>query len=142
MATVMGIQNPEPCTGTGVQTSRKSTSLIPKRKATTTSKASTLPKSQPSKKKSNSPPTPPLRRSSSTTTTAQIHMPPMTTRSAAKNANPPLPTQASANVALKNYVKQKTKSAKKAMGEMSAKAKSVITRLTTPRTTCNRGKKQ
>ena len=68
-------------------------------------------------------------------------MPPMTTRSAAKNANPPLPSQAPANVAMQNYVKTKTKSAKKAVGEMSAKAKSV-TRLTTPRTTCKRGKNQ
>ena len=70
-------------------------------------------------------------------------MPPMTmtTRSAAKNANPPLPTQASANVAMQNYVKQKTRSAEKAVGEMSAKAKSVTTRLTTPKTTCKKGKK-
>ena len=142
MAAVMGMQNPEPCTSTGVQTSRKSTNLIPKRKTTTTFEASTHPKSQPSKKNSNSPPTPQPRRSFSTTTTAQIHMPPMTTRSAAKDTNPPLPTQAPANVAMQNYVKQKTKSAKKAVGEMSAKAKSVTTRLTTPRTTCKRGKKQ
>ena len=125
VAAVMGMQNPEPCTSTGVQTSRKSISLIPKRKRITTSKASTLPISQPSKKNCNSPPTPPPRRYSSTTTTAQIHLPPMTTRSAAKNANPSLPTQAPANVAMQNYVKQKTKSAKKAVGEMSAKAKSV-----------------
>ena len=69
-------------------------------------------------------------------------MPPMTTRSAAKNANSPLPTQAPANVAMQNYVKQKNKSAKKAVGEMSAKTKSVTTRLTTLRTTCKRGKKQ
>ena len=117
-AAVMGMQNSEPCTSTGVQTSRKSTSLIPKRKTTTTSKASTLPKSQTSKKNSNSPPpTPPPRRSSSIITTAQIHMPPMTTRSAAKHANQPLSTQAPANVAMQNYVNQKTKSAKKAVGE-------------------------
>ena len=104
---VMGMQNPEPCTSAGVQISRKSTSLILKRKTTTTSKASTHPKFQPSKKNSNSPPTPPPpRRSSSTTATAQIHMPSMTTRSAAKNANPPLPTQAPAYVALQNYVKK------------------------------------
>ena len=107
VAAVMGMQNPGLCTSTGVQKSRKSTSLIPKRKTITTFKASTLPKSQPSKKNSNSPPTPPPRRSTSTTTTAQIHMPPMTTRSAAKNANPPLPTQAPANMAMQNYVKQK-----------------------------------
>ena len=68
-------------------------------------------------------------------------MPPMTIRSAAKNTNPPLPTQAPANVAIQNYVKQKAKSAKKAVREMSAKAKSVTTGLTTPRTTCKRGKK-
>ena len=131
-AAVMGMQNPEPCTSTGVQTSRKSTSLIPKRKTTTTSKASTLPISQASKKGCNSPPTPPPRRSSSSTTTVQIHMPPMTTRSVAKIMQ----------IHQFNYVKQKTKSAKKAIGEMSAKAKSVTTRLTTPRTTCKRGKKQ
>ena len=43
VAAVMGMQNSEPC---GVQTSRKSTSLIPKRKTTTTFKASALPKSK------------------------------------------------------------------------------------------------
>ena len=123
VAAGMGMQNSEPCTSTRVQTSRKATSLIPKRK-TTSSK-------------------PPPRRSSSSTTTVQIHMPPMMTRSAAKKiANPPFPTQAPANVAMQNYVKQKAKSVKKAVGEMSAKAKSVTTRLTTPRTTCKRGKKQ
>ena len=83
VAAIMGMQNPEPYTSTGVQTSRKSTSLIPKRKTTITSKTLTLPKSQASKKNSNSPPTPPPR-GSSTTTTAQIHMPPMTTRSGPK----------------------------------------------------------
>ena len=73
VAVVMGMQNPEPCTSTGVQTSRKSTSLIPKRKTTTTSKASTLSKSQASKKKFQFFPTPPPRRSSSTTTTADSY---------------------------------------------------------------------
>ena len=68
-------------------------------------------------------------------------MPPMTTRSAAKNANLPLAMQAPANVAMQKYVKQKSKSAKKAVGEISAKAKNVTTRLTTPRSTCKRGKK-
>ena len=42
VAAVMSMQNPEPCTSTGVQTSRKSTSLIPKR-ITTTPKASSVP---------------------------------------------------------------------------------------------------
>ena len=84
VAAVVGMQNPGPCTSTGVQTARKSTSLIPKRKTTTTSKASTLPKSQASKKSCHSPLTPPSKRSSSSTTTVQVHMPPLTTRSAAK----------------------------------------------------------
>ena len=44
VASVVGMQNPEPCTSTGVQTLRKSTSLIPKRK-TTLPKASSVPKS-------------------------------------------------------------------------------------------------
>ena len=61
--TVLGMQNPEPSTST----SRKSTSLVPKRK-TTTPKASTIPKSHASKKSSNSPPLPPPRKSSSTNT--------------------------------------------------------------------------
>ena len=136
MATVMGMQKPEPCTSTGVQTSRKSTSLVPKRK-TTTSKASTV-----LQKSSNPPPcTKPL------IATAQVHNSPTTTttrpatRSSAKNIDPALPYQASANIVMQNYVKQKTKSARKAVGELSSKAKSVTTRLTTPKTTCRKGKK-
>ena len=115
---VMGMQNAEPCTSTGVQTSRKSTSLIPKRK-TTAPKASSVPKSQPTKICSNPPPVPPLRRSSTNTftTTVQVHSTPMTTRSAtrsaAKTVDSALPSQASANMAMQNYVKQKKKSAKK-----------------------------
>ena len=66
----------------------------------------------------------------------------MITRSAARNANPPLPTQAPANVAMQNYMRQKTRSAKKAVGELSAKAKSVTNRLTTPKTTCKKGGKK
>ena len=111
--TVLGMQNPEPSTST----SSKSTSLVPKRKTTTTPKASTIPKSCVSKKSSNSPPLPPPRKSSSTNTlmtrSFQVHMLPMITRSAARNANPPLPTQAPANVAMQNYMRQKTISAKK-----------------------------
>ena len=143
----MGMQNPEPCTSTGVQTSRKSTSLIPKRK-TTIPKASSVPKSQPTKKCSDPPPVPPPRRSSTNTftTTAQVHNSPMTTRSAtrsaAKTVDPALPSQVSANMAMQNYVKQKTKSAKNTVGELSAKAKSVTTRLTTPKTNCKKGKKK
>ena len=145
VAAVMGMQNPEPCTSTGVQTSRKFASLIPKRK-TTTPKASSVPKSQPTKKSSNLPPVPPPRRSciNTFTTAAQVHNSPMTTRSAtrsaAKTVDPTLPSQASANMPMQNYVKQKTKSAKKAVGELSAKAKSVTTRLTTPKTNCKKGK--
>ena len=111
--TVFGMQNPEPSTST----SRKSTSLVPKRKTTTTPKASTIPKSHVSRKSSNSPPLPPPRKSSSTNTlmtrSFQVHMLPMITRSATRNANPPLPTQAPANVAMQNYMRQKTISAKK-----------------------------
>ena len=133
MATVMGMQKPEPCTSTGVQTARKSTSLVPKRK-TTTSKASTV-----LQKSSNPPPsTKPL------TVTAQAHNSSTTrpaTRSSAKNIDPALPYQASANIVMQNYVKQKTKSARKAVGELSSKAKSVTTRLTSPKTTCRKGKK-
>ena len=122
MAAVMGMQNPEPCTSTGVLTSRKSTSLIPKRK-TTTSKASSVPKFQLTKKSSNPPPVPPPRRSSTNTftTTVQVHSTPMTTRSAArspaKTVDSALTSQASANMAMQNYVKQKKKSAKKTVGE-------------------------
>ena len=141
MATVLGMQNPEPSTST----LRKSTSLVPKRK-TTTPKASTIPKSQTSKKSSNSPPLPPPRKSSSTNTlmtrSAQVCVLPMITRSAARNANPPLPTQAPANVAMQNYMRQKTRSAKKAVGQLSAKAKSVTNRLTTPKTACMKGGKK
>ena len=111
-----------------------------------TLKASTIPKSQASKKSSNSPPLPPPRKSSSTNTlmtrSAQVHVLPMITRSAARNANPPLPTQAPANVAMQSYMRQKTRSAKKAVGELSAKAKSVTNRLTTPKTTCKKGGKK
>ena len=143
----MGMQNPEPCTSTGVQTSRKFTSLISKRKKTTP-KASSVSKSQPTKKSSNPPPVPPPRRSSTNifTTTAQVHNSPMTTRSAtrsaAKTVDPALPSQVSANMAMQNYVKQKMKSAKKTVGELSAKAKSVTTRLTTPKTNCKKDKKK
>ena len=62
------------------------------------------------------------------------------TRSAAKTVDSALPSQASANVAMHNYVKQKMKSAKETVGELSAKAKSVTTRLTTPKTNCKKGK--
>ena len=147
VAAVIGMQNPEPCTSTGVQTSRKSFSLIPKRK-TTTPKESSVSNSQPTKKSSNPPPVPPPRRSSTNTftTNAQVHNSPMTirsvTRSAAKTVDPALPTQASANMAMQNYVKQKMKSAKKTVGELSAKARSVTTRLTTPKTNCKKGKKK
>ena len=147
VAAVMEMQNPEPCTSTGVQTSRKSTSLIPKRK-TTTPKASSVPKSQHTKKSSNPPPVPPPRRSSTNTftTTVQVHSTPMTTRSAtrsaAKTVDSALPSQASANMPMQNYVKQKTKSAKKTVRELSAKAKCVTTRLTTPKTNCKKGKKK
>ena len=134
VATVMGMQNPEPCTSTGVQTYRKSPNLVPKRK-TTISKASTI-----LQKSSNpSPSTKPL------TATIQFHNSSTTTRPAtrlsAKNIDPALPYQASANIVMQNYVKQKTKSARKAVGELSSKAKSVTTRLTTPKTTCRKGKK-
>ena len=64
------------------------------------------------------------------------------TRSAAETVNSALPSQASANMAMQNYVKQKTKSAKKTVGELSAKAKSVTMRLTTPKTNCKKGKKK
>ena len=90
-------------------------------------------------KKSSNPPrvSPPRRSSANTfTTTVQVHSTPMTTRSAtrsaAKTVNSALPSQASANVDMQNYVKQKMKSAKKTVGELSAKAKSVTTRFTTP----------
>ena len=102
VVTVLGMQNPVPSTST----SRKSTSLVPKRKTTTTPKASTIPK-----KSSNSPPLPPPRKSSSTNTlmtrSSQVHVLPMIPRSVARNANPPLPTQAPANVAMQNYMRQK-----------------------------------
>ena len=64
------------------------------------------------------------------------------TRSAAKTVDSGLPSQASANMAMQNYVKQKTKSVKKTVGELSAKAKIVTTRLTTPKTNCKKGKKK
>ena len=141
VAEIMGTQNPESCTSTGLQTSRKSTSLIPKRK-TTTPKASSVPKSQPTKKSSNPPPVPPPRRS----TTVQVHSITMTTRSAtrsaAKTVDSALQSQVSANMAMQNYVKQKMKSAKITVGELSAKAKSVTTRLTTPKTNWKKGKKK
>ena len=76
------------------------------------------------------------------TRSAQVHVLPMITRSAARNANPPLPTQAHANVAMQNYMRQKTRSAKKAVGDLSAKAKSVTNRLTTPKTACKKGGKK
>ena len=76
------------------------------------------------------------------TRSAQVLVLPMITRSVARNANPPLPTQAPANVAMQNYMRQKTRSAKKAMGGLSAKAKSVTNRLTTPKTTCKKGGKK
>ena len=142
VVTVLGMQNPEPSTSI----SRKSTSLVPKRKTTTTPKASTIPKSWASKKSSNSPPLPPPSKSSSTNTlitrSVQVHVLPMITRSAARNANPPLLTQAPANVAMQNYMRQKTRSVKKAVGELSAKAKSVTNRLTTPKITCKKGEKK
>ena len=134
VATVIGMQKPEPCTSSGVQTSRKSTNLVPKRK-TTISKASTI------LQKSSNPSfsTKPL------TATTQVHNSSTTTRpatrSSAKNIDPALPYQASANIAMQNFVKQKTKSAKKVVGELSSKAKSVTTRLTTSKTTCRKGKK-
>ena len=89
----MGMQNPEPCTSTGVQMSRKSTNLVPKRK-TTISKASTI-----LQKSSNpSPSTKPL------TATTQVHNSSTTTRpatrSSAKNIDPALPYQASANIVM------------------------------------------
>ena len=43
-----------------------------------------------------------------------------TTRSAAKTVDPAFPSQASGNMAMQNYVKQKMKSAKKAVGELCA----------------------
>ena len=130
----MGMQNPEPCTSTGVQTSRKSTNLVPKRK-TTISKASTI-----LQKSSNpSPSTKPL------TVTIQVHNSSTTTRpatrSSTKNIDPALPYQAFTNIVMQNYVKQKTKSARKTIGELSSKAKSVTSRLTTPKRTCRKGKK-
>ena len=65
---------------------------------------------------------------------------PMITRSAAGNANPPLLAQAPANVAMQNYMRQKTRSAKKkVVGELSAKAKSVTNRLKTPKTAYKKG---
>ena len=64
------------------------------------------------------------------------------TRSAAKTVDPALLSQACANVAMQNYVKQKMKSAKKAVGELSAKAKNVTTRLTTPKANCKKGKRK
>ena len=76
------------------------------------------------------------------TRSAQFHVLPMITRSAVRNANPPLPTQAPANVAMQNYMRQKTRSAKMAVGELSAKAKSVTNRLTTPKTACKKGGKK
>ena len=118
VVTVLGMQNPEPSTST----SRKSTSLVPKRKTTTTPKVSTIPKSSACKKSSNSPPLPPPRKSSSTNTlmtrSSQVHVLPMITRSAARNTNPPLPTQAPPNVAMQNYMGQKTRSAKKSSGRV------------------------
>ena len=85
VATVMGMQKPEPCTSTEVQMSGKSISLVSKRK-TTTSKASTV-----LQKSSNPPPsTKPL------TATAQVHNSPTTTtrsatRSSAKNIDQHFP---------------------------------------------------
>ena len=78
------------------------------------------------------------------TRSSQVHVLPMIIRSAARNANPPLPTQAPANVAMQNYMRQKTRSAKKSSGrgELSAKAKSVTNRLTTPKTACKKGRKK
>ena len=122
----VGMQNLEPCTSTGVQTSRKSTSLIPKWK-TATPKASSVPKSQHTKKSSNPPLVPPPPRIFSTntfTTTVQVHSTPITTRSAARSAaktvDSALPSLASANMAMQIYVKQKMKSTKKTVGELSA----------------------
>ena len=126
----MGMQKPEPCTSTLVQTFRKSTSLVPKRKTTTVLQ-----------KSSNPPPsTKPL------SATAQVHNSPTTTTrpatgSSAKTIDPAFPYQASANTVMQNYVKQKTKYVRKAVGDLSSKAKSVTTRLTTPKTTCRKGKK-
>ena len=91
---------------------------------------------------------PPPRRSSTNTfsTTVQVQSTCMTTRygtrSAAKTVDSALPSQASANMAMQNYVKQKTKSAQKTVGELSAKTKSVTTRMTTPKTNCKKGKKK
>ena len=75
VATVMGMQNPEPCTSTGVQTSRKSTDLVPKRK-TTISRASTI--LQKSSNLSSS--TKPL------TATTQVHNSSTTTRPATRSS--------------------------------------------------------
>ena len=99
-------------------------------------------------KNSNPPPVPPPRRYSANTFTAtvQVHITLMTTRSAtrsaAKTVSPALPSQASANMAMQNYVTQKTKSAQKSVGELCAKAKNVTTRLTTPKTNSKKGKKK
>ena len=64
------------------------------------------------------------------------------TRSAAKTVDSTLPSQASANLAMQNYVKQKIESTKKTVGELSATAKSVTTRFKTPKTNCKKSKKK
>ena len=133
---VMGVQNTETCTSTGVPSCRKSTSMVPKRK-TTTLKSSTVPPQN----SSHPPAVPPSRRFSTTT----VHNTPLTMRyaatSSAKNVHLALSNQASVDVVKQNDVKPKTKYAKKAVGELSSKAENITTRLTTPKATCKKGKK-
>ena len=133
---VMGMQNTEPCTSTGVPSSRKSTSMVPKRKTTIPKSSTVSPQNS-----SHPPPVPPSRRFSTTT----VHNTPLTMRytatSAAKNVYLALSNQAPVDVVKKNDVKPKTKYARKAVGELSSKAENVTTRLTTPKATCKKGKK-
>ena len=61
--------------------------------------------------------------------------------SAAKNVHLALSNQASVDVVKQNDVKPKPKYVKKAVGELSSKAKNVTVRLTTLKATCEKGKK-
>ena len=104
VAAVMGMQNTEPCTSTGVPSSRKSTSMVPKRKTTTLKSSTVSPQNS-----SHPPPVPPSRRFSTTT----VHNTPLTMRyaatSSAKNVHLALSNQASVDVVKQNDVKPKIK---------------------------------
>ena len=74
---MMGMQNTEPCTSTRVPSSRKFTSMVPKRKKTTLKSSTMSPQNS-----SHPPPVPPSRIFSTTT----VHNTPLTMRYAATSA--------------------------------------------------------